>query len=463
MDEFNADLVFVGTATAALGLVGLFALRQPAAALGRALAVGLILVIVGTPLTWVVFTFVPGMDVFRPYTRLVMWWSLGIALLAGAGLDIVIRRARHWPRWVGAAIAVAVISVTAVQLLDFGRAVNPPFPPRDSALLFPPTPLVSAMQERPTTSAGWPIRHAGVRGPQDEGWSPSMLFANTNLAVGLDSITGYDSALPARTSDVVRVLAGEQPDAVLAAGLEVAYAPALEIGEARLDLLGRLGVSQVALAPGLDIADTWAEPLRKAGAVVSYQGGDGTVVDLDEAGPRLVGGTVEVDDRRDALGAFTAPAFDPTGSVVLESSELGRLADGARLPGSPGPAGEVLAADRSVNGARIVVDADRPSWLLVPDGWAPGWSASVDGESAAILQANYYQRAVLVPAGRSEVTFSYRPDGWSSGVAIGAVSALLVVMLGAVAVAGWLRARRSDGQPEPAATVEPGNAELASR
>ena len=90
------------------------------AALGRGLAAGLFLVAIGTPLTWAVFTFVPGMDVFRPYTRLAMWWCLAVALLGGVGLDLVVGRAQRWRRWAGPALAVAVIGVTAVQLLDYG-------------------------------------------------------------------------------------------------------------------------------------------------------------------------------------------------------------------------------------------------------------------------------------------------------------------------------------------------------
>lgn len=443
VDGFNADLVFAGTATALLALVGVFARRPPAAALGRGLAAGLFLVAVGTPLTWVVFTFVPGMDVFRPYTRLAMWWCLAVGLLGGVGLDVVVAQARRWRRWAGPALAVAVIGVTAAQLLDYGRALNPPFPRRDAAYLFPATPLVQAMQAESTSTTGWPVRHAGVRGPQDAGWTPPMLFANTNLAVGLDSATGYDSAFPERSTDAVRVLAGEDPEAVLASGLRSAYAPVLDVGRARLELLGRMGVSQAALVPGLVLEDGWAAPLRAAGAEERYRGPDGTLVRLDDAGPRLVGGTTTVADRRQALLAFTDPAFDHTASVLLEGDELDRLGEGRPLPDAAGPAGQVLEARRGVNTARLVVEAERPAWLLVPDGWDPGWSATVGGDAVPVLRADYYQRAVLVPAGRSEVELRFRPEGWSAGLALGLVSALLC----ATGTAAPWRRRRRRGRP----------------
>lgn len=455
VEAFNAELVFAGTATALLALVGLVARGRPAAALGRGMAVGIFLVAVGTPLTWLVFTFVPGMDVFRPYDRLAMWWCLAVALLGGVGLDVVLAHADRWRRgraWLAPAVGAAVVGLTAVQLLDCGRALNPPFPPRDSAYLFRDTPLISAMRASGTTPEGWPARHAGIRGPQDQGWSPAMLFANTNLAVGLDSIGGYDSAFPERSTDVVRVLTGEEPETVLATGLEAAYAPVLDADRARLDLLPRVGVSQAALVPGLVLDEPWAQPILDAGGEEGYRGADGSLVLLDGAGPRLVGGTEVAASREAALLAFTATGFDHTAAAVLEPAQLARLGDSDAAPTSPGPAGEVLSGVRGVNSAHLVVEADRSAWLVIPDGWDPGWSATVDGRSVPVLQADYYQRAVLVPEGRSEVRFSYRPEGFSVGVAIGALSALLCV---SGTAAPWLRRRRRGrpvGPPGPGRT-----------
>lgn len=447
VEEFNTDLVFLGTATAVLALIALAgARRRPATLLGGTLVVGILLVVVGTPLTRVVFELVPGMDVFRPYGRLVMWWGLGLALLGGAGLDVALEVVRRWRRPIVPAVAVVLVAVTALQLLAFGRAVNPPFPPRESALLFPPTPLVSALADHATYPDGWPVRHVGVRGSQRDGWSAAMLFANTNLAIGQDSITGYDSAIPDRSSDVVRVLAGARPDDVLAAGLQAAFAPVLDADTARLELLGRMGVGLAAVVPGL--TDSTEQRLLLGGGVVVYAGADGTLVELADAGPRLVGGTTVEPDRRRALLAFTAPGFDHTATALIEEAELDRLGAEVTLPDLPGPAGIVRSAERDVNGARIVVDAQRASWLVVPDAWAPGWTAQVAGREAPVARVNYYQRAVLVEAGRSEVVLTYRPDGWSWGVAIGAVSALGGAALVAVAA---IRRRRRARSPRPIA------------
>lgn len=446
-EDFNTDLVFLGSATGVLALIALAgARRRPATLLGGALVVGIFLVVVGTPLTRVVFELVPGMDVFRPYGRLAMWWGLGLALLGGAGLDVVSQWLRRWRHSMVPAVAVVLIGLTALQLLAFGRAVNPPFPPRDSALLFPPTPLLSALDERADYPNGWPVRHVGIRGSQRDGWSPAMLFANTNLAAGHDSITGYDSAIPDRSSDVIRVLAGARPDEVLATGLQAAYAPVIDADTGRLELLGRMGVGVVAVVPGL--VDSTEQRLLLGGGVVAYEGADGTLVELADAGPRLVGGTTVEPDRRAALLAFTGPGFDHTATALIEDAELARLGDAVTLPDRPGSGGSVQSAERDVNGARIVVDAQRASWLVVPDAWAPGWTASVGGRDATVVRVNYYQRAVFVEAGRSEVVLTYRPDGWSLGVVIGAFSALGAA---ALVAAPLIRRRRRARSSRPVA------------
>ena len=56
--------------------------------------------------------------------------------------------------------------------------------------------------------------------------------------------------------------------------------------------------------------------------------------------------------------------------------------------------------------------------------WDPGWRRAVNGERAEVLRANYNQRAVRVPAGRSHVDLEYRPRGLELGAAITVVTLL---------------------------------------
>ena len=80
---------------------------------------------------------------------------------------------------------------------------------------------------------------------------------------------------------------------------------------------------------------------------------------------------------------------------------------------------------------RADVEAATPAHLVVVDGWAPGWRATVDGTPAPVLRANVGFRAVPVPPGRHRVELRYRPTSIRDGLV---VSALAIVAAFAVAV-----------------------------
>ncbi|RMG12259.1 MAG: hypothetical protein D6731_14195, partial [Planctomycetota bacterium] len=64
------------------------------------------------------------------------------------------------------------------------------------------------------------------------------------------------------------------------------------------------------------------------------------------------------------------------------------------------------------------VTAPAAGWLVVADVWYPGWRARVDGVPVPVLRADYLFRAVPVPAGRHQVTLTYRPWTFSLGLTI---------------------------------------------
>ena len=74
---------------------------------------------------------------------------------------------------------------------------------------------------------------------------------------------------------------------------------------------------------------------------------------------------------------------------------------------------------------------EAPGYLLLLDTYYPGWKAYVDGERVSIHRADYNFRAVTLPAGRSHVSFEYRPASFALG--------LCLSLMGA----GWIAARYS--------------------
>ena len=141
-----------------------------------------------------------------------------------------------------------------------------------------------------------------------------------------------------------------------------------------------------------------------------------------------------VDDEEATLARLASPRHDPRRSVLLASPPrdgwLGERPPAGRRGGYVGMA--------SSQGETVVlrVDADVPGFAVLTDQFAPGWTATVDGEPAEVLRANHAFRAVRVPAGRSTVRFVYRPDALYRGAAVSGAALLALVLLS-------LRARRA--------------------
>jgi hypothetical protein len=319
----------------------------------------------------------------------------------------------------------------AVQLARYGREVNPRFVARTPASLFPATPLIRAIEAETHRPGRWPGRIVPVQLP---GAAP--FFGADALLFGIDSTGGYDSVVPRRVTALVRVLQGEHPDHAVRTGLSGAYAPSFPASATRFDLLARLGVTIIVTPPGPDGQAGPVPGLPLATRQV-YAGRDGTVLRVLEApaGPYVVHGDQVTAGGAAALRRFVDPAFDFRRSVVLERAELRRTGT-ARLGAGTGEGGVVMAT-RGVNSARITVTGSAPGWLVLPESWAPGWSARVNGAPAPVLRANYAGRAVPVPAGEAHVVLHYSPVGFAGGL----VATLATVLVGA-AVCASERGRR---------------------
>ncbi|OGO64047.1 MAG: hypothetical protein A2030_03455 [Chloroflexi bacterium RBG_19FT_COMBO_50_10] len=74
------------------------------------------------------------------------------------------------------------------------------------------------------------------------------------------------------------------------------------------------------------------------------------------------------------------------------------------------------------------VNSARSGFLVMSDIYAPGWNANIDGHAAAVLNANYAYRAVVLPAGQHQVEFYYAPDSFTIGRTL-SLSGLIIVFV----------------------------------
>ena len=69
------------------------------------------------------------------------------------------------------------------------------------------------------------------------------------------------------------------------------------------------------------------------------------------------------------------------------------------------------------NHLRLAVSTEQAAWLTFVDNWDPNWTARINGATASIALCLGSYKAVLVPAGASEVLFDYQPHFWPSKLA----------------------------------------------
>jgi hypothetical protein len=105
---------------------------------------------------------------------------------------------------------------------------------------------------------------------------------------------------------------------------------------------------------------------------------------------------------------------------------------GLSLPPSPADAYATIVEYRPET-VRVDVETPQAAVLILADAYEPGWTARIEGgELLQILRANGLMRAVIVPAGRSQILFHYetpwlRIGAWCSG--LGLLVTMLLFML----------------------------------
>ena len=109
---------------------------------------------------------------------------------------------------------------------------------------------------------------------------------------------------------------------------------------------------------------------------------------------------------------------------------------------------EARVTSYRLNEVTVTTSTQGPAILRLADLWYPDWVATVDGRTAPILRADKFLRAVVVPAGRHEVKFTFRSPAMRQGLTISIVSALIAI---ASIVAGSLTRPRTTTEPERAA------------
>ncbi len=144
---------------------------------------------------------------------------------------------------------------------------------------------------------------------------------------------------------------------------------------------------------------------------IAYSDQDSVVYENQTPLPRafVVHEVIQVNTPNQAMGYFQNIDLDPRRTVVLET------ADNIPSPSEAATGSAAAIVNETPLRVEIEVNADGAGYLVLLDTFYPGWVARVDGQPSSIYRANYIGRAVFVPLGRHIVEFKYRPLSFMIG------------------------------------------------
>jgi hypothetical protein len=455
--NFNERTGYVGVFTLFLAVVGIVRARTRIVLFHAALLAGSLLVVYGAPPIPALVHALPVANAIN-HQRLLLIVDFGAAVLAGFGLDAILRAtpdrrprrlaigfavavglalvvlwavigagyerldassrrfllAQLWIAGAGVlaavvvtlrqlpakAIAIVAVASVAVDLLWFATGYNPAIP---SLLYYPATDGIRLLQREASR-----VRVLG---------ESTVLTPNSAAVYGLDDARGMDFMAIKRYEELITGTAGD----FLFYRSATQFPPSFPL----------LNVKYVLLPAPLPV-DPEGFELVYTGEMTIYRNtrvSDRALIVFDHEVER---------DAATVLARVRSGSFDPAKTVLLEEAP-------APVPQAADPS--IVSAEARIatyEPDRLVIDArlPRPGFLLLLDNFYPGWRAFAAGGEVPIQRADYTFRAVALPAGETRVEFVYRPMSFRLGVM---ASVVAIVGLAIAAV----RDRRRDARVTP--------------
>jgi hypothetical protein len=467
---------YVGIAPLVLAAIAVLKVRSSIVRFFLGMALSSIVLAFGnhTFLLNVLYTLVPGFNLFRGNSKFLILNALAVAVLAGLGADYLLTRrdaARARSRAIALALILAVAGAGSVVYgsLDaswFRRAIDASL---SSGEFFSATEPAAARGFESLALSGF--RQGLIRAAALAAASLALLLVATRTPRGRRIVvtlflalvtydlfsfgtryvmtfdrreTAWDAGVLAflqQDQEPFRVIAPAQDlNSGLAAGIGTLsgydtimvkrYSEYINVSQGeppdqpnhwvrihRTGILTDLLNARYLILPAAAADHSGFEPV--------FDNGHSRILRNPRAAPRayVVHAVKVIPERDRVFEELLSPGFDPAATAIVAEAPPAPLASPDTR--SPLPRFVAYAAER------VALDAtlEAPGLLVLGDVWFPGWKAFVDGRETAVYATNYVMRGVFVPAGRHKVEFRYEPWSYRIGWLVTLASLMTVVGL----------------------------------
>jgi hypothetical protein len=433
-----------------------------------------------TPIYLWVFDFVPGFGFFQAPARLLIWYTLAVAVLAGVGAQsfkLTPSSRRGWQRLLVTAGGLTIAGqagsfiltgrsrtfLEATLMLGLWLIVSASLlllRPRKrstssnasrlalsrqtiwkvAVLLFVAFDLLGvAFPLNPTLPAAifrQPIASADFLNAQPDNYR-YYVAEKFDYALKFNRYFSFTAFGPADLAYWQGLKETLIPNLGIYAGLASAnnYDP-LTVGrwQKLIDLVENASATQQArLLALMNVGYFIGDSAQNVGPAL-YTDEAMAIQSLPEALPRayLASQVYHARDEAEVVARLLSPDFDSRLEVIIMGGEVAikAKAEAEAEAKIEEKVGAVTVVEERSNQVLLRVEAPTAGFVVLTDTFYPGWQATVDGQPAQIWPANLAFRAVAVEAGAHEIIFSYRPRSFIIGLGVSTVTlALLVITL----------------------------------
>jgi hypothetical protein len=133
-----------------------------------------------------------------------------------------------------------------------------------------------------------------------------------------------------------------------------------------------------------------------------------------------------VDNQKEALlGVFELPSIRGDQTIIERDLTASPSFEYSSLSPRKDPDEAVEIAEYSSNKVELRANLTSDAWIILTDTFYPGWKATIDGKTEAIIvPANYIFRAIYVPKGLHKIVFQYWPKHFTLSIAVALITLL---------------------------------------